>query len=375
MARTEKILAPKKYIFGDYAVGTTCFSIVDEGRQETLGNATGDRRIAVRLYYPVDKESVEGLERAVIFSEQKKTSVTKAFHLRRFSDEANVAEYYENAPFAAEEEFPLVMFSSAYQSYIEANTYLLCAMASYGYIIASVGHAYEFVENDYEDGSFDLFDKQINKDLYTSKGGAIFAQGKLSKARLSHEEAAEQTDAFQDKYTPYLKERVKEWKLDMEKALEEVKARYADHIDLDNGVGVSGHSYGGCLAYYLCRYNEEFTCGINIDGALFGEYDDTPMKRPFCQISCPENINLETRPFVNTTADTYQVTFGDLRHLGFSDMKFYMPGKLYTGKLDSEEMFRHLVYCHVRFFDKYLKAAYVEFRGMSSEKIKYKKIV
>ena len=73
-------------------------------------------------------------------------------------------------------------------------------------------------------------------------------------------------EAFQNEYTPYIMDRVKEWEADILKALGEVKIRYSEHLDLSRGVGASGHSLGGCLAYFLCRYNDEFSCGINSSG-------------------------------------------------------------------------------------------------------------
>ena len=182
----------------------------------------------------------------------------------------------------------------------------------------------------------------------------------------------EQFDIFQNKYTPFLKDRVPEWKKDIEKALEEVKKRYTESIDPSCGIGASGHSLGGCLAYYLCRYSDEFSCGINIDGALFGEYPEITMTKPFCQISCRENINVETRPFLNTEADTYHVIFDDMKHIGFTDAKFFIPVKFIAGKLDPQEMFRHLAYCHLTLFDKYLKGENAAFTGLPSEKVTYR---
>lgn len=367
--------APENYTTGPYAVGTACFSLVDTGRKEVLGGGNGDRKIAVRMYYPADKAAVAGKERAAIFSPSKKAAILKAYHIRNVSDEDNRADYYENVPMAQDQTFPLILFSMGYNSYVESNTYLLCALASQGYVIASVGHAYEAVENDYEDGSADYYDKQINKMMYTSMIGTLFAQSRLLKKKISFGEALAQFEAFQDKYTPYIKGRVPEWEQDMLKALGAVKERYGAHLDLSRGIGASGHSLGGCLAYYLCRYHEEFCCGINIDGGLFGDYPDKPMKKPFCQISCTDNINVETRPFVQTNADTYQVVFDDMKHMGFTDAKFYIPIRALAGKLPPEELFRHLVYCHITFFDRYLKGTDAAFDGLPSEKVHYQKIV
>ena len=96
----EKKFAPKKYIVGKYAVGTSCFSIVDTGRKEVLGDCEGDRKISVRMYYPVAKEDVEGKQRATIFSDAKKAAIMKAYHIRKVSDEMNYADYYEDVPIA-----------------------------------------------------------------------------------------------------------------------------------------------------------------------------------------------------------------------------------------------------------------------------------
>lgn len=374
MLKNKKRVFPKGYASGKYAVGTKCFSIVDKDRKEILGDGNEKRKIAIRMYYPVDKENVVRKKYAAIFSEKKKVAVKRAFHIKKVYEAMNYAEYYEGVPISQDKKFPLIMFSMGYNSYIESNSFLLCALASSGYIVASVGHAYEAVENDYEDGSSDLYDKRINRMMYTSMIGAILSQNKLLKKKVGYEEALEQFEAFQNKYTPYIKGRVHEWQKDIEKALEEVKFRYLDNIDFRHGVGASGHSLGGCLAYYLCLYNDEFCCGINIDGGLFGDYPEKIMEKPFCQISCKENINVETRPFLGTNADTYHVVFDDMKHIGFTDAKFYIPFKALSGKLDSEEMFRHLVYCHITFFDKYLKGMDIFFDGLPSDKVKYKKI-
>ena len=375
MAGKNRSAAPVGYASGEYAVGTACFSIVDTDRKEVLGGQNGNRKIAVRMYYPITKESAAGKARAAVFSEAKKAALLKAYHVRSFDSDFCRADYYENVPVAPDRTFPLIMFSMGYNSYVESNTYLLCALASHGYIIASVGHAFEAVENDYEDGSTDLYDKRINKMMYTSMIGTLISQGKLLRQKISYQEALEQFEVFQNKYTPYIKERVPQWEQDILKALEAVKERYAAHLDLSGGIGASGHSLGGCLAYYLCRYHAEFSCGINIDGGLFGDYPEKTMEKPFCQISCDDNINVETRPFVQTTADTYHVTFHDMKHMGFTDAKFYIPIKMLSGKLDSDEMFRHLTYCHVTFFDRYLKGKDIPFDSLPSDKVEYKKIV
>lgn len=346
---------PKNYVSGEYAVGTEVFSITDNGRKELLGNKSGFRRITVRMYYPVMKNEVEGKNQAPIFSDNKKAALQKAFHIRRFDEAMLTAEYYENVPFPSDRKFPLIMFNHGYNSYVEANTFLCIELASHGYIVASVGHAYEAVENDYEDGSFDLYDKNINKIMYTSMIKAVIAQGKLLKKKLSPEEAYRQFLDFQDKYVPYIKDRIPEWRKDNLCVLNELKQRYCDKIDFSLGFGASGHSLGGAIAYDLCQNETEFVCGINIDGGLFGEYDNMIMKRPFFQICCKENYNVETKPLLDTTASVHYAIFSDMKHIGFTDAKFYIPIKAFSGKMNPLIMYKHLSDIHIRFFDKYLK--------------------
>lgn len=344
-----------EYITGEYAVGTECFSITDNSRREVLGTAQGNRKIAVRMYYPAEKSAVAGLPRADIFSSRKLEAVSKAFHIKQIADENMLkGEFYENAAHA-QGKFPLVLFSSGYNSYIEANNCLCCELASNGYVVASVGHANEFIENDYENGTFDLYDKKINQLMYDNVLATMFSQSRLLKAKLSKEEAAERFDKFQRKHTPYIMERVPEWASDELCVLAELKSRYAEYIDFSVGTAASGHSLGGATAYYLCHHSDEIVCGINIDGGVFGDYTGMVMKKPFLQISCKENYNVETRALINTEAYIQSEVFGGMKHIGFTDAKFYIPSKMLVGKMDGVEMYKRLSSCHLDFLGKFLK--------------------
>lgn len=348
-------MLPENYVSGEYAVGTETFTVTDADRKELLGGKDECRRIPVRVYFPAEKSAVTGLERAAVLTERKKAALMKAFHIRRIDGEMMTAEYYENVPHAQGEKFPVILFSHGYNSYVEANTFLCIELASHGYIVASVGHAYEAVENDYEDGSYDLYDKNINKIMYTSMIKAIFAQMKLMKKKLSPEEAYAAFRGFQDKYVPYIKGRLPEWRRDSLCALNALKGRYAQWADFSAGVGASGHSLGGASAYDLCQNSGEVVCGINIDGGLFGEYDGMTMTKPFFQICCKENYNVETKPLLDTTAPVHYAVFTGMKHIGFTDAKFYIPGSMLSGKMPALTMYRHLADIHIRFFDKYLK--------------------
>ena len=351
----KKIQLPD-YITGEYAVGTQCFSIIDDSRTEVLGPGKGPRKIAVRMYYPTDKAGVEGLEKADILSEKKLKALEKAYYMKIKDPSLLKADYYENVPFIENQKFPLIIFNHGYNAYVECNTFLCCELASNGYIVASVGHAYEAVANEYNDGSFDEYDKHINKIMY-NKGvlKTILSQNKLLKAKGTPEELAEKFDVWQKEHCTYIIKRIPEWAQDTMRALNAIKERYADHIDFSKGIGATGHSLGGATAYYLCHHEKEITCGINIDGGVFGDYDGLIMKKPFLQICCKENYNVETRSLIATEAPVQCEIFEDMKHMGFTDAKFYIPFKSLAGKMPPLEMYERLSKLHLEFFEKYLK--------------------
>lgn len=148
-------------------------------------------------------------------------------------------------------------------------------------------------------------------------------------------------------------ERVPEWGKDTMCVVHALKERYEKWIDFSKGIGATGHSLGGATAYYLCQHEEEIACGINIDGGVFGDYGGMVMTKPFLQICCAENYNVETRSLFGTDAPVECEIFEDMKHIGFTDAKFFVPMKALVGKMDANEMYERLAGC--QFLEKYLK--------------------
>ncbi len=345
------------YISGEYAVGTECFTIVDDTRTEVLGPGEGPRKIVVRMYYPTEKANVEGLEKADVFTERKLQALAKAFYFnaKKIDPDLLKANYYEGVNHVENKKFPLIIYNHGYNSFVEANTFLCCEMASNGYIVASIGHAYEAVINEYEDGTYDMYDKKINKMMYDSVIKTLIAQGKVLKAKGTPEELFEKFDMFQKKHCKYIMDRVPEWAKDTMCAVNELKTRYEEWIDFSKEIGATGHSMGGATAYYLCHHEEEIACGVNIDGGLFGDWEGLTMKKPFLQICCKENYNVETRPLFGTKAPVQCEIFEDMKHIGFADVKFFISMKVLVGKMDALEMYEKLSALHLDFFGNYLR--------------------
>ena len=348
---------------GEYAVGTFSYTVYND-REEKMYNAIGTKRsIPVKVYYPVSKESVEGLPKARYMSKATISAIRKNFYVpinyeKVESDGTNRSECYENAPFIEGGRFPLILFNYGYSSFLEANTYLLIELASHGYIVASVGHPYEGMVTTLDDGTVYKQAKGLSSKVYSPFLPSTIALLKLQKAKGTNEELGERFDAMQKKYNRFLIERLPEWELDTKAALKYLKENYSGRIDFANGIGVTGHSFGGATAYALCEDEPEtFTCGINIDGGLFGNHDGKVITTPFLQMNCEANKTGVTVAFVKNKNVAYHAVLRDMQHLGFSDLKHVIPLKSQVGKLDPDTAHKTVCGIHLEFFDTYLKKA------------------
>jgi hypothetical protein len=153
-------------------------------------------------------------------------------------------------------------------------------------------------------------------------------------------------------------DRIPEWELDTKAALKVLKDKYSGIINFENGIGITGHSMGGATAFALCEDEPEtFTCGINVDGGLFGNHDGKEITTPFLQMNCEANKTTVTGAFVKNKNVAYHAVLRDMQHLGFSDLKHVIPLKSQVGKLDPDTAHKTVCGIHLEFFDTYLKKA------------------
>ncbi len=346
---------------GEYAVGTFTYTVYND-REEKMYNAIGsERSIPVKVYYPAAKESVERLPKARYMSKATISAIRKNYYVpinyeKVESDGTNRSECYENAPFLEGRRFPLILFNHGFGSYIEAHTYLYIELASHGYVVASIGHPYEGMITELDDGTTYNRPKGITSKCYSPVIPSTIALLKHQKAKGTNEELWAKFDAVQKRYNRFLMDRIPEWELDTKAALKVLKDKYSNMIDFENGIGVAGHSLGGATAYALCEDEPEtFTCGINMDGGLFGNHDGKVITTPFIQMNCEANKTTVTVAFVKNKNVAYHAVFRDMQHLGFSDLKHVIPLSSMVGKQDPDIAHKEVCGIHLEFFDTYLK--------------------
>ena len=342
---------------GEYKVGTTVFSIYDSDRTETIGPNKGSkgRHIRGRLYYPVLPSDTAGVPQDYVLSPALCEGLSRAFHVK--IKEPLKGEYFRDAA-PAPGKFPLIIYSHGMGAYAEANHFLCSELASQGYNLLAVGHAHDAAANEYDDGSVDFFDKSLNMKTYQPfVMGAAATLRFCSDRRSSNEELGRKFKILQDKYYSFLTGYLDERALDVRTITDEAIRRFGDRIDLTHGIGITGHSMGGATAYYMCRHDDQFTAGINLDGILVGRYDGMVMKKPFYQINCENNVNVSVQAALNTDAPFFWEVFRGMQHHGFCDLKFFVPVSAVVGKMPPSVLHENLCRIHTTFFGRYLKGS------------------
>ena len=345
---------------GPYAIGTTTYTVYTD-RDEARAPGT-KRSVPVRVYYPVHTGSVQGMDRARYLSRNVAAGLRKAIHApidydKREAAGDNISECYPDAPWIADVRFPLVVFNHGLSSYRESNSFLCLELASQGYAVMAVGHPYDACCAELDDGTCIFFDTELSKKQYDPLLGGLVKAFRLTRSKGTDRELAQQFDELQQRYCKLIRSRVSEWEKDTLAAVGYARQRYSDGIDFERGIGVTGHSLGGAVAYVLCLDCPEFVCGVNLDGALFGDTMGKVLEKPFLQISCEGNAKAETRPFIDHTSTVYGAVFKKMQHLGFTDMKHMMNIPILTGKLDADVMHENVCRLHRELFDAYVKKA------------------
>ncbi len=333
---------------GTYAVGTCTFT------------AQGERKVSARVYYPVRREAIAGREPARYMSRAMTEALQGTFHVpmkydRMEAKGENVSACYPDAPRIEGTAFPLVVFCHGLSSYREANSFLCIEMASHGYVVLALGFREIGVLTEYDDGTAVPFDRTLSKRMYDPFLGGVIQLMKLMKAKGSDREMAERFDRFQKQYCKALIRKVADCEQDVLDAVAYARDHLSDLIDFSMGIAVAGHSLGGVTAYALCLDHSEFICGINIDGAPFGDHAGKVLERPFLQICCTDNERVETRFLIDHTSPVWKAVFRDMKHAGFCDLKYLIPMKAVTGKMPENVMHENECRCFLEFLDAYLK--------------------
>ena len=330
---------------GPYAIGTAAFHMVDEDREEIYGeDPGGDRELMLQVWYPAELGSstipapyFDQLEVAAsVLAERLGLPSFFLGHL----DLVDTHALSDALPARENKAFPLLLFSHGLSGLRMQNTAQFVELASHGYIIASVDHAYDSVITIMPDGRAILH-----------HGQTVMPEGvssEISGRQLVGERVQDlsTTLAF------------------LENINREPDSLLHGQIDLDK-VGVMGHSTGGATAIEFCAHSTQCQAVLVQDGWVEPLSEETlgqSLSQPSIFLSTNEWLGSENHDlgemFIDRQdPDNYQVTIEEMSHYNFTDIPLLTPIAAQIGlggKINGARSIQLLNDYGLAFFDRYL---------------------
>lgn len=320
---------------GTFDVGTVVMDFTDNNRIETLSKKQGEnRKVAVQFWYPSDRQGTE------------------------------VKYDINNAAISiSKEQYPLIIFSHGAFGMRMSNASTCRELASHGYIVASIDHAYQAFYTSFADGKVAI----VNQDFLNEAIG-------VQVDDITGEKAFNITHNWLNLRTG-----------DIDLVINSLKAGnlgtsgevLKGHMDLEN-IGLLGHSLGGAASAEVAREREDVKAVIVIDGTMIG--DITGLNSGNREIITEEKFNkplmlmygslfLEEKAketsylpnikaYNNANSSAYSLCIKDSGHLNFTDLPRISPflaKKLGVGTIDSFQCIKIVNDYTLAFFDKHIK--------------------
>ena len=328
---------------GVYSVGTKIFEWTDESRDEWFTEDKDDkRRIVVQVWYP--SEDTNSAPVPYLVSADKWLPALSDIleipqflfdHLRDIGTHSVL-----NAPVNKKvENTPLVLFSHGIWGMRFQNTAQFEALASRGYIVVSVDHAY--------DASLTLF-----------KDGTIADFRSGYEGELSEEE-------FWALRNPQLQTRVSDIRFMIDTiGVKQLKGgELWSVVDMER-IGVFGHSYGGATSLIASVQDERIDAAIALDGWMIPvplDVIDRGSDKPFYYIgreSWADPLNYQQlNKFLKRSSNQSTLFLTGTKHFDFSDTPLFSPYMQtigLSGVIPAEELAKKLENEIVGFFDNHL---------------------
>lgn len=292
---------------GPYAVGFSVLDWIDASRDEWFTELVGQkRRLVVQVWYPAagTENSIpatyldHGEQRLAMVAYQVGLPAWLIDHVKKIRSNA-----FLDAPrLQRPESLPLILFSHGLGGMKNQNSIQAEELASHGYMVVAVDHAYDAYMTIFSDG--------------TVADYRSAAQGELTKAEFR---------AFR---TPQLATRT----ADLSFVLDEITRRAGQDEPLWENVntrkaGVFGHSYGGATSFLLATTDSRIVASVALDGWMLPlpkDFFNTGLTTPFLYIGQgkwkgePLNYRLLDKLVKNSDAGLVRLLPGT-RHFDFSD--------------------------------------------------------
>jgi len=260
--------------------------------------------------------------------------------------------------------YPLVVFSHGAFGYSGSNYSTFMALASNGYVVASIGHTHQ---------AFFTMD--------TSGHLTIVDQGFMKEAVAINAIIDTRNEAFVFETTQtWMTLRTEDTNFVLDTIItltEQTESTSLFSLIDTTKIGVFGHSLGGASAAQIGRIRNDIDAVIVLDGTMLGEevdftngsvvLNDTPYPVPLLNVYAEDHYqNALTHVgdcynnfYASSQAiDAHETVFLDAGHLNFTDLPLFSPilaNLLGVGSVDEVKCIRQMNDVVLSFFDYYLK--------------------
>ncbi|GLF93081.1 alpha/beta hydrolase family protein [Streptomyces yaizuensis] len=335
--RSGRVALPRPT--GPYAVGTSGLHLTDTARQDPWEPGAGARQLLVSLHYPARKHT--GTGRAPYLSAAEARELVRVLGPDMVPPGsgdliAATRTWARKDARPAPGTFPLVVLSPGFGASRQSLTQLAEALASQGYVVASVDHAFE------------------------SRATAFPGRGVLPCT------ACDKTDSGQIGFDAVARGRAEDVSFVLDRLTGPGAVwQHAGMID-PRRIGMAGHSIGGASAARAMETDPRVGAGVNMDGSFFSPVPREGLGgRPFLMLGAgdtgPGGDGSWDEAWRNLDGWKRWLTVTGTRHHTFSDAPVLVdqvPGApARPGELPGKRSARIMGTFVTAFFDRHLKGA------------------
>ena len=367
--RIPRLLPPT----GPYRVGVLGLQGIDSTRTELPGEQPSElRNVTAQVWYPARPAASARPEK---YRTREMTRAVASFLgfpnlFNSFLALVDSHSFPESPSDGSDAPYPVVLYHHGYGGFTRVHVTLIEDLVSHGYVVASVGHAFESAFLETPAGELIPFDPEnpIYAGRLEEAHGA--EQERLKDRVLEAVSVSEQADAYRALLaaSPRHQESTRAWAADGSFVLDRLallnitEGPLEGLLDLTR-VGVIGHSLGGAAAGQAAMDDPRVLAGVDLDGFMFGDLIDSDSDVPFMYVSAARpwagvGGSALTFFFERSAGPSYLVVIDGFEHGTFTDLALFVsmwPGE--NPDVDGARALR-IQRAYVRaFFDRHLRDA------------------
>ena len=330
---------------GSYRVGVLDLQAVDSSRAELLSEDPSDlRSVSAQVWYPARPA---GSARPEKYRTREMTRAAASFlgwpiFFNSFFEIVDSHSFPASPPDGSDAPYPVILYHHGYGGFTRVHVALIEDLVSHGYVVASIGHAFESMFLETPGGGLLLFDPENPAYAARLEEAHGEEQEALKDRVVEATSIEEQEGAYRNLLaaSPRHQESTRTWSADGSFLLDRLAelniagGPLEGLLDLTR-VGAIGHSLGGAAAGQAVTEDPRVIAGVDLDGFMFGDLLEKPSDAAFMFVSAARpwagvGGSALTLFFERSTGPSYLVVIDGFEHSTFTDLPLFLgawPGE------------------------------------------------